>query len=257
MYDFQKANMFKRISAFLFDLILLCIVAVGCAYLLSVCFGYDAPLDELDQIKVSYEEQYATADYELKFEISTADYEKLTDGQKEIYQEAYAAFAKDERANYLTAMIVNLSLLITSFAILLSFILLEFVVPLLFGNGQTVGKKVFGVALMREDGVKISPVILFIRTVLGKYAVETMIPVYIIMMIMFGAMGIMGLVTLGAILIIEIALIFTSRARTPLHDKLAHTVCVDMASQMIFDSPEARLEYQKRIHREQVASERD
>lgn len=249
--------MFKRISAFLFDLILLCIVAVGCAYLLSACLGYDAPLAELDSIKVTYEQEYTTTEYEVKFEISSADYEALTEAQKEIYQKAYSAFAKDERANYLTAQIVNLSLLITSFAILLSFVLLEFVVPLLFGNGQTVGKKIFGVAVMREDGVKISPVILFIRTVLGKYAVETMIPVYILMMIFLGAMGIMGLITLGAILVIELALIFTSQARTPLHDKLAHTVCVDMASQMIFDSTEERLEYQKRIHAEQVANERD
>lgn len=256
MYDFQKANMFKRISAFLFDVILLCIVAVGCAFLLSTIFGYDAQLTELDEVKVFYEEKYTTPDYDLKFEITSADYEKLTEAQKEIYQKAYAEFAKDERANYLTEVIVNLTLLITSFAILLSFLVLEFVVPLLIGNGQTVGKKVFGVALMREDGVKISPVILFVRTVLGKYAVETMIPVYIIMMILFGAMGIMGLITIGAILIIQLVLIFTSEARTPLHDRLAHTVSVDMASQMIFASVEERLEYQKRIHSEQVENDR-
>ena len=35
-------------------------------------------------------------------------------------------------------------------------------------------------------------------------------------------------------------------------DKMAHTVAVDMASQMIFDSPEALLEYKKRIHAESV-----
>ena len=71
--------MFKRISAFLFDLILLCIVAVGCAYLLSACLGYDAPLAELDSIKVTYEQEYTTTEYEVKFEISSADYEALTE----------------------------------------------------------------------------------------------------------------------------------------------------------------------------------
>ena len=36
----------------------------------------------------------------------------------------------------------------------------------------------------------------------------------------------------------------------PIHDKLAGTVTVDLASQMIFDSPEALLEYKKRLHAE-------
>ena len=36
----------------------------------------------------------------------------------------------------------------------------------------------------------------------------------------------------------------------PLHDLLAQTVAVDMASQLIFDSPEDLLEYKKRLHAE-------
>ena len=52
----------------------------------------------------------------------------------------------------------------------------------------------------------------------------------------------------------EIALILGTKARTPIHDKLAHTVTVDFASQMIFDTPEELLAYKKRIHAEQVES---
>jgi uncharacterized RDD family membrane protein YckC len=185
MYDFQKASMSKRISAALFDIIILCIVAVGFAFILSAALSYDSQLDALDDIKTSYEQEYSvnSEGYEVSLEISAVEYEALSEEQKEIYQSTYDALASDDTANYLSAKILNLSLLITSFSILFAYLSVEFVVPLIIGNGQTPGKKIFGVAIMREDGVKISPVILFVRTILGKYAVETMIPVFVIIMI--------------------------------------------------------------------------
>ena len=42
IYDVQKAGIGKRISAYIFDLILLVIAATGVAFLLSVLFQYDA-----------------------------------------------------------------------------------------------------------------------------------------------------------------------------------------------------------------------
>ena len=93
-------------------------------------------------------------------------------------------------------MIINLTLVITSISILLGYLLLEFVVPLIFKNGQTLGKKIFGIALMRNDGVKINTVMLFVRTVLGKYTIETMVPVLVIIMTFFGSAGIIGLAVL-------------------------------------------------------------
>ena len=177
--------------------------------------------------------------------------------QKEIYQNAYNAFSADANANYLSAKLLNLSLLITSFAILLAYLAVEFVVPLLIGNGQTLGKKIFGVAIMREDGVKVSPVIVFVRTILGKYAVETMVPIFIVMMILLEAMGGVGVVMLGGLLVLQIVLMVTSQARTPLHDRLARTVCVDLASQRIFDTPEEMLAYRERIRLENAEAEQN
>jgi uncharacterized RDD family membrane protein YckC len=136
-----------------------------------------------------------------------------------------------------------------------AFLLLEFLIPLLLGNGQTVGKKVFGVAVMREDSVKLSPVLLFIRAILGKYTIETMVPVLIILMIYWGVLGFFGTVILFGMLILQLVLLFSTKERSAIHDKLAHTVAVDYASQKIFDTPEAMLAYKKRIHAEQVASE--
>ena len=167
------------------------------------------------------------------------------------------AFSADSEAGYVYTMIVNFTFMIVTFSILLAFLLFEFIVPLLFGNGQTLGKKVFGVAVMRADGVKISPIILFARTILGKCTVETLLPAYILIMIYLNIMGIVGTAVILALLIVQMVLLATDKARTPLHDKLAHTVTVDYASQMIFDSPEALIAYKQKLHADKVASEKD
>lgn len=252
MYDFQKANMWKRISAALCDIIALAIVAVGMALLLSTVLGYDGYSTRLEEISNSY-----AVEYDVDLEISAEELDALSEEDKARYEAADKAFAEDDEANYVYGMIINLSLIIVTFSILIAFLLLEFLVPLLFGNGQTVGKKVFGIAVMRTDGVKLSPVLLFARTVLGKYTVETMVPVFIILMISLGLMGIFGTVVILGLLLLQLVLLISTKARTPLHDKLAHTVCVDFASQMIFDSPEALLEYKKRIHAEQVEAQKN
>lgn len=257
LYDLQKASMFKRISATLFDLIMLFIAAIGLALALSTLLAYDAQLDALEDIKTAYEAEYTVNadEYAVDLEISESEYEALTEEQKEIYGRAYDAFASDDQANYISAKLLNLSLMITSFAILLAYLATEFAVPLLIGNGQTLGKKIFGVAIMREDGVKISPVILFVRTVLGKYAVETMVPVFVVIMILLEVMGGTGLIMIAGLCVLQIVLVATSKTNAALHDRLAHTVCVDFASQRIFDTSEEMLEYRKRIAAENDASE--
>lgn len=249
MYDFQKANMWKRISAALFDFILLCIIVVGVALLLSTVLGYDGYIVKFDALKDSYVEKY---DINLE-----KDYTSLTEEEKVKYDEADKAFANDSEAVYLNSMIINLGFVIVVFSVLLGYLLLEFLIPLIFKNGQTLGKKIFGIAVMRMDGVRLSPLLLFVRTVLGKYTVETMVPILIVIMIIARIMGIIGTVAIIALFIIQVVLLIVTKARTPLHDKLAHTVVVDYASQMIFDTPEELMAYKQRIHAEQVESEKN
>ncbi|MGM9647759.1 MAG: RDD family protein [Eubacteriales bacterium] len=247
MYDLQRADLWKRVSAWLFDLILLVIAVVGAALLLSALFGYDDYSDRLESVKLRCEQEYGV---ELK--ISTSEYDAQTDEEKALYDEAYKAFTSDKDANYAYQMMVNLTFLIVVFAILFGHLLLEFLVPLVLGNGQTVGKKIFGIGVMREDGVKLTPLLLFVRTVLGKYTVETMIPVMLLLMFWFGVTGIFGLLVILAILVIQIVAVLATRARTPIHDKLSHTVTVDMASQKIFDTPEDLMAYKQKLHTEKA-----
>ena len=61
------------------------------------------------------------------------------------------------------------------------------------------------------------------------------------------------MILLLLLILAQIILLIFTHARTPLHDMLAGTVTVDLASQLIFDTPEDLLEYKKKLHAESVA----
>ncbi len=244
----QKASMWKRISAFLFDGIILGILAVALAWVLATALNFDSYNQTME---ASYE-KYA-AQYGISFDITQADFDAMSQEQKDQFMAAQKALSMDEEANYAFNMMISLSLVIITFGLLASFLLLEFGAPLLIGNGQTMGKKIFGVALMRNDLVAVTPVALFIRTLLGKFAIETMIPVLILMMIFWGVMGVIGPMILGVLLIVQATLLIVTRNNLTIHDFLANTVAVDYASQMIFPTEQAMIEYKKKRSAEKAA----
>ena len=247
MYDFQKADMWKRISAWLFDFIVICMTIVGIAWLLSMAFRYDFHYANLEAAYDKYEQEYG-----VSLDISAEESEKLTDEQKAIYQEIAEKIQKDPQVRGAYTVVVNLILTVTALGILLGHFVIGFLIPFFFGNGQTLGKKIFGIGVMRFDGVRLSNLQLFVRSVLGKCIVETLVPVFIVIMTVLGVTGIVGIAVLAAIILSQIVAVIATKARTPIHDMMASTVAVDMASQMIFESPEELLAYKQRLHEKAV-----
>ena len=235
-YDIQKASITKRISAFLFDSILTGIVIVAVVWLLSWLLGYDS-------YNAALKEAYAQCvEYDLVGTSTQEEYMAL-DVQQQAIIDAYV---------YNLQMIFNIMLVIVSIGTILSFLLLEFVVPMVLGNGQTLGKKIFGIALVRIDGVKINNIQLFARTILGKCTIETMIPLYILILMLFNLMGIVGPIIVCGLLIAQAASLLISRNNCALHDHIACTIAVDMASQMIFKTTDDLIAYQKRVAAEKA-----
>ena len=105
---------------------------------------------------------------------------------------------------------------------------------------------------MRADSVKISPMILFARSILGKCTVETLVPLLSFIMIVMQAGGILPLIFFAGVTIMQIAFFLMTKERKLIHDVMAQTVVVDMSSQMIFETPEALLEYKKKIQAEKA-----
>jgi uncharacterized RDD family membrane protein YckC len=247
IFDLQKASIWKRASAFLFDFILFGILAVGFAFLLSAITNYNKYSDTYSQSLEQYEKAYSTS-----FGYTEDEFNALSKQGQEDYMNAYNALTEDTQAMYSYKMMVNLIMVITSFSILLSYLVLEFIVPNLFKNGQTLGKKIFGIAVMRTNGVKMNNISLFIRTFLGKYAIETMIPVLIVTMILFNSIGIVGPIVIGLILLLQIILMCATKTNSTIHDLLSDTVVVDFASQMIYDTEEDLIEAKKKAAAEKV-----
>ncbi|MBQ8740192.1 MAG: RDD family protein, partial [Clostridia bacterium] len=216
--------------------------------LLSGAFKTDEYINRVNESYAEYESKYG-----IEFQITQQEYEELSEQQKTAWDRAYQALLEDEDTIYAYNMYINLTLLSTTFGILISVIIIEFIVPLFFGNGQTLGKKIFGIALMHKEGIRVGNIQLFARAVLGKFALELMIPIYIIMMIFFNSIGIVSIAVLLVLLVAEIICLIYTRTNSLLHDVLAGTVAVDMASQKIFESREALIEHTKKIHAEQAS----
>ena len=246
--DLQKAGMWKRIAAWMFDGILTGILAVGLGLLLSALLGYDGHSRNLDMAYAKYE-----AEYGITFDISQEEYTALAEDTRQRYDAAYEALIRDEEAMYAYNMMLSLSLVITSFGILLAYLLWEFLLPLWLGNGQTLGKKIFGLCLIRADGVQVNTMQLFTRMLLGKYTVETMIPVSVLLMLFWGTIDLTGTLILLALLAAQLVCLAVTRTNSALHDLLAGTVVADMSSQMIFRTTEDLIAYQKQAAAERAA----
>lgn len=251
IYDLQKASLLKRASAYLLDVILLLTLITGAAFGLSAILGYDAYVDTLESVYAEYE-----AEYGIDLDISAEDFAALSREEQKLYEDVNKLMNENEVAIEAYNMTVNLALVIASLSIFIGYLVLEFIVPLIFKNGQTVGKKVFGIALMRRDGVRITNLMLFVRTILGKCTVETMVPVYILILIIFGNLGMTGTVILVGIALLQSALVLSSRTHSAIHDMMAATVAVDMASQMIFASEADMLAYKNKLHAENAARDK-
>ena len=245
IYDLQKAGIGKRISAFLLDFILMITLAVGVACAVSYVLDYDAKVNRAEELWKEY-----SAGYDFDLNISDEDYDKLSEEDKQAFSDIRHEYLNDEEVNWLYALMQNYILIIFSISPLISCLILELIVPLLLKNGQTIGKKIFGVGVVMRGGIRITGVALFARSILGKYAIETAIPILGFLMIMATPLFTIGAILLMGVLVINTAMFLFSKNHTAIHDAVSYTVCVDISSQLIFNSEEELIAYKNRIHAE-------
>lgn len=259
IYDVQKASVLKRASAFLLDIILIAVLAVGFMALLSVICDYDGHYSTYKELIETTQntviEKHKT-ECGVDLGISEDEYNQLDTEEKAKFDQC-AKDANEEMKEILLAndtykkessLVLSLSLMMTSVGIFLSMLVLEFIIPICFKNGQTIGKKVFGIAVMHTNGVRVRPFSMFVRSILGMYVFEIMVPVLVALMMFFGTLSVLvGACVLVALCILQLVVFIVTRdtSRSFLHDLIARTVTVDLASQMIFDNEEELLEFKK------------
>lgn len=252
VYDLQKASIWKRTAAWMFDGILVSVLAVGVALIMSAVLQYDSHIDGINEAFSRYEELYG-----VSFEVTAEEYHSWTDEQKQAYDEAYEkaqeAMLADDQVIYNYNMAMNQTMIIVTVSILVAIAALEFAVPMFFKNGQTLGKKIFGLCIVRKDCVRVNSMQMFTRTILGKFTIETMVPVYVLLMLMGGMTGPFGAMLLLALGLAQILCMLITRNNAALHDLLAGTVVAEYSGQMIFDSEKELNQYKKKIQAEKAA----
>ena len=247
IYDLQKASVLKRIAAGIFDIILTVIIAVGVITLLSVIFKYDSMNAELN----SYYDTYAEL-YGIDFRKVTQEmYESYTQAEQQHYQAIYKQLCEDKGFLKVYNLVINVTVLMITFGFLIGTLIIEFVVPLILKDGQTVGKKCFGICVMHQNGVRIKNMPLLVRALLGKFTIEIMIPVYIGIMFIFGSITILQIFILLVLLVVQAVMLITNRYNALIHDAMSFTVVVDKESQMIFENEEELIKYKEQKAAEQ------
>ena len=285
MFELRKIGIVRRASALLLDAILLAVLTTGFMFIISLICNFDHQQDlanqyfkEWDDFRTEYIEEvsayygfvYTEKDNGYTIEKDGVpssldavmekldksggvfDPDKLNADKVEEAYRAYLDLPSVATVNRQFDLVYNLMFMMASIGILLAYIVLEFVIPIFLKNGQTVGKKVFEIALVRADCVKITRLALFARILLGKFAIETMFPILLIFMFLFGGLGWTAVVLFFALTVLNVVLFFATKNRTPIHDMLAGTVAVDMKLQMIFESEEELIAKKTLQHQESV-----
>ena len=255
----QKANFWKRISAYLLDCILTILIASGAALAVSSIVGYDACLSAYNTRQQAYVQQ-AEDKYNINLEMTQEEYDALSEEQRAQYdevkaiamEEINAALLADNEYAALRSKLSSLMLLIISVSTLIGVFGAYFLIPFFLKNGQTLGKKVFGLAVMRSNCVKISNSVLFIRSIVGLYAMETMFPLFICIMIVSRVLGIVGIAVLVLFFALQIGVMIATQTNSSIHDLLSDCVVVDFASQQIFQSEEELIAYKQELHAQEV-----
>lgn len=246
IYDLQKASFLKRISAFLLDFVLLATIACFFAFIISAITNYTGLNEEFLRYYTKYEQIY---------DINLTDGNLIvtyTGEQKELYDTAMRAMNADPDVRRCWDLVRTLPIVMVSVGIFLSTLIVEFVIPLFLKNGQTVGKKVFKIGVINSNGVICTNFQLFARALLGKCAVEYMIPGIIIVMMCLGSIGIVGPLVLLALLAIQIIVFAMNGNRPFIHDLVASTAVCDLSTQKVFGSYAEMIEFKEKINKQEA-----
>ena len=223
-YTIKKASIFKRIVAFLFDLMCAFFLFVGIENL--VIHPIVNHIFHYDQIEDKYEEklvEHGVGKFNDKGEF---EFLPVPEGQMDYDM---TSFYEDEVA----VQIENEKTRLDLFKFTMNSMLSEFIVlclmPLLLGNGQTLGKKLMKLALVSTNEAKVKGWQVFARWAIGIFAFETMINFFFVMF---------AIIPLP--LIVSVILALVTKKGMALHDYIGGTIVVDLNNTVIVDTVEER-----------------
>lgn len=232
MYEVYNGKMFSRIAALIVDLIIVLCIFVTIDILITKnvannVWQYDDKVSQYENYQIDYGIAHKDAEGNL---IYVDDVENST----------LEAFKSDESVLALAQDITTLQIIQISFDLFVSEILVFFVLPLIFKNGQTLGKKLMRLGLVNSKGLKVANWAVFARFIIGIYAVESIISV----------------LTFSPVpLLLSFLIALFTKKKTALHDLIAGTRVIDIDKTIIFETFEEKSaaieEYEKTKKKEE------
>ena len=101
----QKANVFKRISAWLFDMVMCVVLATGCMALMAELINYDFQYTKLTELETKYTEMQQPyldayeAEHGVDFNITQEEFTKLSDEERATLEAHLRAFNEELAKN--------------------------------------------------------------------------------------------------------------------------------------------------------------
>ena len=239
MLDFYKASPIKRFVAYMIDMILLLIITAGVVAGIFSKMNFNTYREELVSYYEKYEQQFGV---DMSVSVDT-----LSEEDQQKYVDALNALNSDEGALSVLSSIVKIAWLSLAVGLLVAYIILEVMLPLIFKNGQTVGKKAMGLCVMHKEHVKVSVMQVIYRAIVGKYFVETLVPITMILLQLSRTLGTTAVLILSAIVMTQGFVVLMSQANCGIHDKLFKTMVADYEQQYIFDTLEEKRAYEQEL----------
>lgn len=215
----QKAPFFKRLFALMFDWIFIVILIFTCVIPMSFLLKVSEYSEKFDQYYSEYEKKYG-----VDFDLTEEQFGAMTEEELKLYKEAYNALTSDEEANKAQDVLYKRIVGSIELSFLAAYLVMDVLFPLMLKNGQTLGKRIFNLAVVRTNGEPASMLTILSRTAIGKFTVETAIPILFVSSLLMTSLNLLGLLYVVAILIANIVLLI--KKNKVLHDLLADTMVV-------------------------------
>ena len=227
MLEIKKAGLVKRGIAALVDLILIAALCIGVGFVVSPMTNYDEKIQEYEELIDEYTEKYG-----IDTELTQEQFDKMTKEEQDAYnmrvEEANAALNEDEYALELYYDIIVLSLFNVTVYILVAYLVLGFVVPLLFGNGQTIGKKLFGIGSVSFSGNRINIIQLLVNSGIKGVSLWLVPAMYCFAFMDLGVSFVHLRYAIALLCLINIICFLATKNRLWLHNVISGTVCADV-----------------------------
>ncbi len=216
----------KRSFAAAIDLLLIAILTVFLAMPMSRITGFRSARDEVNEVSARIKEESG-----ISADLTPQEYQSLTDEQIEKYEALWIEYLNHEQnVRTYNRMVIGSYLTILG-SILVAVIVFELAIPLVLGDGQTLGKKLMGLAVIKMDGEAVDAIGIIARALLGKFLVEIALPVFSFLSIYNGMSGSMNTVLIIGLFLVQAACMGFTKERRLIHDFLSGTRVVALDSE--------------------------